>query len=214
MLAVFSIAIPVVLVELLWSQRRREPWLERRALVGVVLLFTCVVGGGSFLFVEMTGYSPSPAQYRLALLLAFSLLLLGYVSPVSARRGEIPLGSKGAWALGLAWSAVFFLGFWGMPSMVPNWQVGVLLLSIILSTPALLLARYSWEGCEREAFSLAAGLLTFLIILAPLQELDQSRTGDDRHGFCRPCLCGDPPPVQAEDMGKDRVLIAYCGGEK
>jgi len=174
--AVFSVAIPVVIVELLWSERRREPWLGRRAFVGVLFLFTCVVAGGSFLFAEMTGYAPSPAQYGLALVLAFSLVLLAYVSPASAGRGEIPLGSKGLWALGLAWSALFFLGFWGMPSMVPNWQVGVLLLSIILSTPALLLARYSWEGCEREAFSLAAGLLTFLIILAPLQELDQSRT--------------------------------------
>ena len=55
-------------------------------------------------------------------------------------------------------------------------QVGVLLLSILLSTPALLLERYSWQGCERETFSLAAGLLTFRIILAPLQELDHSRT--------------------------------------
>lgn len=110
--AVFSIAIPIVVTELLFPERRGTPWVSMRALAGVALLF---VANGVLLARFQTGLLTSHApRTSLGANVATVLVVLGLVvaalvaPPSRARIADLPPASGPTIRLigaisGLAW---------------------------------------------------------------------------------------------------------------
>lgn len=172
--AIFSIAIPVLLVELAFPERREEPWISKKTFNFLLILLGAVVLIGFFF---LTPYRPPPAQYFSSIILTVALLYI-------AKRMPVTCGRKGAqelkrpvfyFIIGVFWSAAFFLTFMALPYFVED-PFAVALLGALLSFGiATYLMRFDWKNSDLHKLSLAAGALSFLILLAFLQELDKNR---------------------------------------
>jgi hypothetical protein len=174
--AAVSIAIPIMLVELTYPDRRDQPWLGKRGRNGVSLLLIAVVAFG---FLALTTYRPPFLTYMLAIL---STLALGWVGRRMPRRfGWSTSGSpsKSFWlgALGFVGTIAFFLSSWALPEWgLPSW-----LTCLALLVGSYLFLRLAWRASgggswdDHGRFALSAGVLTFFILLAPLSENDPSR---------------------------------------
>jgi len=173
--AVFSIAVPVLLVELAYPSRRREHWVGSRALGGFATLLVGVVLLGFF---ALTPYVPPFPQYLSAALLVMLLVSLAWKLPSDlGKHGSVqPPRPLYLWAVGLLGTLGFFLIFWALPFLLPPSLVMLLGALLVLSF-ATFLKRYQWnESNDLHRFALISGALTFFILLAPLQELDKTGT--------------------------------------
>lgn len=177
--SVYSIAVPIILVELAWPELRSLQWLSGRTFKVLIFVFVSVVAFGFLLFVRVTGYTPAAPQYLSAIGVASALFLASYAIPSDVgRHGKMTLPRPlFLWGLGATGSFVFFLGFWSLPSILPLWSVGIFFGPTLVLIFAAYLSRYRWgSGADRHLFSLVAGGLTFFMVFAPLQEMDSSRT--------------------------------------
>jgi hypothetical protein len=174
--AVISIAIPILLVELLYPERRDEPWLGKRGRVGLSVLLAMTVAFG---FLALTTYRPPFLTYTLAIILT---VILAWI----ARR----LPRKFHWNTpGKPWNAIWLgmmgfagiLGFFICSWALPEWGIHPLGTSLALIGGGYLYLRIAWRASggggwdDRERFALAAGVLSFFVLLAPLTENDPSR---------------------------------------
>ena len=177
--AVYSITVPILLVNLAYPARRLDSWIDSRLLNALFVILSIDVVVGLILFNSTLEYWPPPLQYLFAIL---AMLLLGY----SAYRLPKEWGSKGRkhlprpalmWAVGTVATFAFFIGFWSMPALILWWSLGALLGPVLILLFSKVLVSYDWsEPCEKHRFALLSGALTFFIVFAPLQELDKTRT--------------------------------------
>jgi len=177
--AIYSIAIPVVLVELAYPRRRHERWVSNRTFKTLLTLLASVMALGFVLFASLSNYSPPLPQY---LITAMTMTLVGYVAykfPAEREsRSEKPLLSLfRIWIIGASGTFAFFFGFWLIPSLTPLWPIGMFFGPALVLLYAKVLKRYEWKGSNRKyCFALVSGALTFFIVFAPLHELDATRT--------------------------------------
>jgi hypothetical protein len=177
--AVVSIAIPILLVELIFPDRREERWLGRRGMVVLSLLLLADVAVGFFL---LTTYRPPLGIYLVAVALTAGLIALARQLP---RHWDQPTGAavpvpRPLWFAAVGFGAV--LAFYVAMGALPGLGAPVLL--AILATVALpvlvtwLVRRLSRSGgwTDQHRLALAGGALGFFVLLAPLQELDATRT--------------------------------------
>lgn len=183
--AVFSITIPILLVELAFHKRRDESWVGRKvfgSLVGVLFFLTVF---GLWLFSTLMKYWTPLPQYvfGIAVMLAFVY---------SARRLRSDWGMHGQkalskpvlfWFVAAAAGFAFFLGFYSSPSHVP-WPLAMLYGVLMVFVVARFLRRFDWHGkaSDMHVFALCSGALMFFLVFAPLQELDETRV-DVRTGM-------------------------------
>jgi hypothetical protein len=177
--AVYSITIPIVLVELAYPKRRNERWMTNKKLAAVFAILLSDVVFGFFLFASFLGYWPPLAQYLPAI---FVMILFGY----SAYRLPADWGKGGkkrlprlpiTWAIAAFATFVFFFVSYSLHALVPVWQIGILFGPMPVIFYVKLLTRYNWHvPSEKYRFALASGALAFFIVFAPLQELDKNRT--------------------------------------
>jgi hypothetical protein len=173
--AVFSIVIPVLLVELAYPSQRKERWVGSRGLGGFAILLAGVVFLGYF---AMTPYRPPLPQYFSAFTLAIFFIFLAWKVP-SENRSQGSTNSHGPtsfFTTGLLGTIGFFIVFWVLPNLLP--PLGLMLLGgFLVFGFARFLKRLKLKGCnDLHQFALISGGLAFFIFLAPLQELDKTRT--------------------------------------
>jgi hypothetical protein len=172
--AVFSITIPVLLVELAFPSQRKERWVGSRALGGFAILLAGVVFLGYF---AMTPYRPPLPQYFSAVILTAFFIFLAWKIPSEDGRQEStkPRGPASFFATALLGTISFFTVFWLSPNLLS--PLGVMLLGgLLVFGFARFLKRLKLKGCDDiRRFALASGGLAFFIFLAPLQELDKTR---------------------------------------
>ncbi len=172
--AIFSVAIPVLLVELAFPTRKNDPWTSKKTFNCLLIILGAVVLFG-FLF--LTPYRPPPAQYFSSIALTAALIYIAKNMPEDCgRRGVQELKRPAFYfVIGLAWSVAFFLTFMALPQVVKD-PFSVALLGALLSFGvASYLMRFDWRDSNQQKLSLAAGALSFLIFLAFLQEMDKNR---------------------------------------
>jgi len=170
---VFSIAIPILLVTLLYQSEKDRAWVTDRALkiLGAVLLLDVIVG-----FIWLTPYRPSWLLYWLAMMIVLALFVVAYLvpkQPFPPNQSNCPRPRR-FFLLGLGFaSALFLIAWtspgWGVPAMVP---LSLLLLSCALGFHALL--KWSGNGSawgKKHQLALASGALGFLIMLAFPQDI-------------------------------------------
>jgi hypothetical protein len=174
--AVFSIAIPILLVELIFPNRRDESWIGRRGMLGLSLLLAADVLIGFFL---LTAYRPPIIPYLLAVIAAAALCLIARRLPECWSRPVEGWISRPLYfgAIGFGATLLFFLIQWIPP------EIGLPVLLTMTSTVVLVVflvwavRRMSKDGAwsDKHRLALASGGLMFFVLLAPLQELDAER---------------------------------------
>lgn len=171
--SVFSVAVPIVLVELFHPDVRDKPWLKRGSLALILLAFLSI----SSLFFLFFKYETTPIHLLSALLAA--LLLVTASRKVSAYRGCLSGSGRPSSALKLAligssWSAFLLMG----PHVAGSLGVPAALCvsSLIIVSPVYLnwvLSR-KWSS-PLKIFDLATSPLWTLVFFAFIAEIDVNR---------------------------------------
>ena len=174
--AIFSIAVPILLVELLFPRERVKPWVSTRALLGLggLLGFDVILG-----FTLLTPYRPPPFPYVAAFCLVALLVLLAQKLPSTIRMGR-PNRPKNAVWIGITafvGTLGLFLISWIPPHTPLPASITFLLLAAWVGLILIILAKFLdlEKGSWRHQFALAAGGLGFFILIAPIQGFDTSR---------------------------------------
>jgi len=176
--AVYSITVPIILVELAFPNRRDQRWVGNKLFATLVIVLCAVTVFGNILFSYMMKYwTPLPQLLFAAALIIFFVYLARKLPANWALQGKKMLPkAKGFWAVATLASFAFFLGFYTLPSVVP-WQLLMLYGLLLVFTMARFLKRYNWqeEAHDIHVLALSSGALSFMILFAVLQELDKTR---------------------------------------
>lgn len=174
--AVYSIATPIFLVELLFPARRDERWVGRRGMITLSLLLLAVVLFGFFFLTE---YRPPALPYLMTLAATVGLYAVARRMPThwwtrrtKPRRSPLWFGF-----VGFASTSVFFFMHWILPEIgvtVPlTMMAAVLWVWIVVMAVRHMSGEGGWS--DEDKLALVSGALTFFILLAPISEFDASR---------------------------------------
>lgn len=152
---VASIAVPIVVAEA-WSQRPTEPWLSRRALgvVAVVYALASVVNHVGVKEDEGDGFQAAPLQTAVALGVVLVLALVAWWWPArSARPSRVPP----PWALAV-------VGFVAYLLYLPGEGAGALVVAaVVIALVVLLVGSWSrstrWTSRHTTALAIGAFLV-------------------------------------------------------
>lgn len=173
-----SIAIPIFLVELMYPDRRDEQWLGRRGVVGLTMLLAADVLFGFF---ALTPYRPPAGPYLLAIAATTGLVIAAREMPTvwfTTRSGS-PRRPRTFGLLGFGVIAVFyFVLLYGLPAL--DAPVFFTIGATVVWGTLLFFALQRWSGdgawSDEHKLALVSGALLFFTLLAPLQELDATRS--------------------------------------
>ncbi len=174
--AVISIAIPILLVNLLFPVERETTWLSARGFTWISGFFLLDITLG---YLVLTPYRPPTVLYLLTILCVYLLYRNARRAPHHFPTIDRPPAKPRAFAIaGLVWIVSFFISI-GMLSntAVPALITMVFLVLITWSYGRMLLRLRGSEMSlsPRHQWALAVGPLAFFVILAPLQEIDATR---------------------------------------
>jgi hypothetical protein len=174
--AVYSIAIPIFLVELLFPERRDERWVGRGGMSTLSLLLLAVVLFGFF---ALTPYRPPALPYLVALVMTVGLYVVARRMPAHwwTLRTEPTRSPLWLGLIGFASTAIFFFLHWIFPENgvpVPLTMLAALsLVWLVFLTVRHMSGEGGWS--DEEKLALVSGALAFFILLAPISEADASR---------------------------------------
>ena len=177
-----SITVPLLLVELLYPERKAESWLSGKWRKIVPALFILDVIGGYFIFAQVSNFWPPIPQYLFFIIVTILLVLAAYRLPADwARRGRKTM-TRPRTILLISTIAAFSCGvvFWILPNNLSGLVSSILVITLGLSVILLTIRKltsYDWsEANPVHRVALAAGSLSPLILGAMFQEFDGSRT--------------------------------------
>jgi hypothetical protein len=183
--AVFSITIPVLLVQSAFPEQKDASWLSRR---GFRILSLVLAADVAFGFFALTAYRPPAVPYLLAVAAALTLVLLARRLPAARVEGVGESRACGRafsfLAAGFAATVGFFLLVWAAPNTATP-PGALLALTSAYTCGVWFAVRAMSRGGSIPAtrrLALASGALGFFILLAPLQELDPTRI-DNTNGM-------------------------------
>ena len=181
---IFSIAIPILIVSLLFPKRRAERWAGPRTLLLLIVMFVLVVVLG-FLF--LSPYHAPLVPYLVTLVIVVGLLGLARYLPRSitvTKSTEVAQPLRFG-LVGFLGTLTLFLSSWILPTtLLPFWVALLLILLLALAVGFAILHMSSnvqgWTG--RHQIALVSGALAFFVLLAPITEIahwqsSQSLTG-------------------------------------
>jgi hypothetical protein len=173
--AVFSIAIPIVLVELAYPEKRNDKWVGNKKFCGLIILLGSVTAFGNLF---LTSYRPPLPQYLLSALTVVGLILFARKIPTKTGKN----GHHQVWKptrlnlVGFITATGFFLFFMAGPYLISQPLILMFLGGGLVFSVFLFLGRFHWdESTLYHKFALSAGALAFLILLTPLHELNTNR---------------------------------------
>jgi hypothetical protein len=178
--AVISIAIPILLTELLFPGMRRGKWLSAWLLIVVAVYFIAIVVFGNLFLTE---YQPALGHYLVALVVVIVLVLIAWRLPrrLFPARDITPRKPVWFWLLGFAAMIGFIIVFWVLTEFVVLPLVTAMLGLMLVGGCFWLVMLLSGNGAawrDIHRLALASGSLTVFIIWTPLQEFRTDRTGD------------------------------------
>jgi hypothetical protein len=183
--AVISIAIPILLTELLFPAVRHDSWVGKKLLIviGVLFVLDGVVG-----YFFLTKYRPGPVQYWLAFAVVVALVLIARRLPPGLFPPKIIVEKKPVWfwLIGFLATVAFFIIAWALPNVIPAPPVVILLLVCLVILVFWLVLRLSGNGAswrDTHHLALAAGALTVFILISFVQELTNETRADNTAGM-------------------------------
>lgn len=116
---IFSIVIPITLVELIFPDMRNKPWLSNRKLVWITVLLCAVTAFG---YVFLTPYRPPVLHYLLSVILVGAMFLFAWQLPnTTGKKGQLkPCSSSRLTLFGFFISLTFFLVWSRTPHHWPS----------------------------------------------------------------------------------------------
>jgi hypothetical protein len=160
--ATYSIALPILLVGLIFPREQKVRWLDRGAAGLTAAVYLFVVG----LFSVVVGHGPTPAAFAFFLGLALALIALAWWVPGEPLRPREGPMRTAPWVLSTAAALPF--GFWTVVLVLSShplasaWVTG--LLTVLVGLLALMVV-LRWAGTERPEwakFYVATGMLGIL----------------------------------------------------
>ncbi|HEX4155058.1 MAG TPA: hypothetical protein VHY48_05555 [Acidobacteriaceae bacterium] len=150
----WSIGVSIALVEGLWPERGREPWLGKVGETVFVVLFVLGVVANTLLGYKQNHFWASPAQLVGAAVLCVLLVVVAFVTPAGMAKREGAVASP--WATGVATLILALL----FELVFPRWGWGAVAVmaaidAIFLALVFVLARRTGWT--RLHVFSLAAG---------------------------------------------------------
>ena len=177
--AVISIALPILLVNLLFPGDLTKPWLTPRGFKWLRTFFILDILLGYF---ALTPYRPPTLIYLLAIISVYLLYRLARgVRPAFSTIERPPAKPRWFVLAGFLWIAAFFIAVGALSnSTVPAiFTMGVLVMITAVYGRTLRRLRGSEANLSLiRQWAIAAGPLFFFILLAPLQEFDTTRLDD------------------------------------
>jgi len=174
--AVFSIAIPILLVGLIFPERRREPWIGRKTFWAVLALW---IADGVFIYAFISAYRPPMTQFAVALLVTVGLVVLAWRLPKGALAARDREATRPLWCRAMAFTGTFclFLIAQGLPNAGahPMLTMGLMVGLVILVGWVVLRGFSGVLQSDRLQFALASGALALFILISPIQELSPHR---------------------------------------
>jgi hypothetical protein len=178
--AIFSIAIPIMLVTLMFPSRREQTWIGKRKL--------CIVFGGwianaVFIFIFIGKYRPPAVHYLVTMAIVVTLCILAWRLPCP-RLASFAGRNRPAhtfWVLltGFLTTLVFFIFLaWMLPNTPTHPLLTMLFMLgevVLVSWVILKLSGGGLAWSNKHQLALASGGLIFFVLLAPMQELDKNR---------------------------------------
>jgi hypothetical protein len=168
--AVWSITIPILISELLFPQRKTQPWLNRSGIAIFGILFALSTFAFHSFFYKMSGYSASGIQYLVAVLLVVGLIILSTRIPFkplvnySIKTPSVFIVGLSAFVGSALWFVLLSLIF-RQGSGLPAWSVqlsGVIIIACILFL-TLGWIKNDWNDHHRFALT-SGGLLASMIL--------------------------------------------------
>jgi hypothetical protein len=174
--AVYSIAIPIFLVELLFSERRDERWIGRRGMITLSLLLLAVVLFGFFFLTE---YRPPALPYLMALAVTIGLYTIARRMPTHWWTLRTEPSRNPLWfgLIGFTSTTAFFFLHWIFPENGVPVPLTMLAAVSLVWLVFIAVRNISGEGgwSDEDKLALVSGALTFFILLAPISEFIASR---------------------------------------
>jgi hypothetical protein len=183
--AVISIAIPILLTELMFPRVRHDSWVGKRGLIVLGLLFVIDIAVGYFF---LTDYRPGAVQYWLAFVVVIGLVLVAWRLPPSLfppRKIHVKKPFT-FWLAGFMATVAFFIITWALPDVIPASPVVIILCLVLVGFTLWLVLRMSGNGAawqDTHKLSLAAGTLTFFIIVSFILDLTRGTRYDNTTGM-------------------------------
>jgi hypothetical protein len=172
--SIFSITIPILIVNLIYPSYRKTKWVGNRILVGFfVLLLSVVLFGHIFL----TPYPLSLEQIVGSIIIMAMLVYMARKFPVlKAGENRINASAWLFWLIGFFIALIFFITFGALPYIISFPVFTMIIGVIIIMGFALLIVRLSRRRIgDLQSYGLASGALSFLIFLTSIQEMDKNR---------------------------------------
>ncbi|MDQ7826533.1 MAG: hypothetical protein RDV48_27270 [Candidatus Eremiobacteraeota bacterium] len=186
-----SISLPIAITCILFPGERAQPWLGRKGLTALVVLFLAEI-----LFCFFCFATPGRPPYRPPLLciagsvLAATALIFGALRPAhapveSARSGGRPVSPFMLSLTGFFFMAILLIAPHAAYSACYPPVLAFVLLTFCALLFGALLYREAGAGdfSSRQLIALVTGPLMFLILLSPVQELDNAKRPDDTSGM-------------------------------
>ena len=175
--AVISIAIPILLTELIFLNRRDDAWIGRGGFISLSALLAADVAFGYFFLTE---YRPSTVLYILTVAVVAALVLIARHLP------HQPLAPKAVtvrhsfwfWLTGFLGTIAFFLVFMGLSHTTLHPCITILIGIGLAALVIWVVMRISGNGAawtEMHKLALASGPLSLFILLTPIHEFDVTR---------------------------------------
>jgi hypothetical protein len=163
--AVFSIALPILLVSLLWPERRTVRLISDRALVAALVVLALVAALGFFVFTR--SYVPSGGVVAFLLGAIAALVVLFFAFPPERLSARASAPTARPRQFGLVGGAFVFT-LYGLALFTPFWRappVGIVLGMLVAAglTLGYLVQRAGRSGNELQKVAFAAGLLAFWV---------------------------------------------------
>jgi len=176
--SVYSITIPILLVELTFPEFRPRPYLGRKGLTFFFALIISVVAAWNLL---ETRYTAAPS-YLLACLLVIAILACSAKRLPALRMGGggSMTKEKRLWATGfLMGASYFFLFFNALPAIGLPPLFTMVMMALFTFAVVYMLLGFAKRGFrEAQGLALAAGMLSVFIALGPILELSPRGTRD------------------------------------
>lgn len=185
--AVVSIGLPILVVELVFLQHRKEPWLGKAGLVITGVVFACFLFFASLLKL----YAISIVEFLLCLVCMAGLILLAY----HWKDGWLEVKNKKTVSptkigfSGFVWMLLLVLGMGLLPALnLPAWGTFIFLAAL----PWLGIWQMKRWNCEAwnesRQWALAVGLLAPWLSMSVIGELQNAARPDDTRGLMAAAL--------------------------
>jgi len=175
--AVFSVALPILLVYQVFPNSRAVPWLGRRGLTVVTVLF----GLAAWVFLVKGGQYVVPKSYLWACLGAIAplcVLALRRRVPASGPRPDSTVSPIRFAILGFAATGAQVLQIFVLPLFLPSPWITLAFFAGLVFAAGKLLVAWSGEGnwSRMQQCGLLVGALGFFALLAFFHEVNPTRT--------------------------------------